>query len=117
LAWDALGSVAEVVAAVSVILTVLYLARQIRDASASNEARTYFEATESLNQHYTLIAQDGELSRIYFSGNSDPNSLTKEELSRYLIIIGGIFARYNNFHRQYQQGNLPEDMCKDRLTI
>jgi len=37
--WDAIGAVGEVVGAVAVVVTLLYVARQIRQANAQSQER------------------------------------------------------------------------------
>jgi len=107
--WESLGAVSEFVAAIAVVASLLYLAIQVRDTKNTTQSATYFQATEYVNAIFLSIAESPELSRIYFLGNADPSKLTPDELPRYMIIVGSIFARYNNYYLQHENGTLPEE--------
>ena len=107
--WEAIGVVSEVVAAIAVVASLIYLSIQVRDSKNSTIAATHYEVTEAINTAYTTIAESSDLSHIYLKGNHDPSELGREELARYMILIGGIFARYNNYYMQHERGTLSDE--------
>ena len=107
--WEAIGAVGEVIGAFGVIGSLLYLAQQIRTGRNATLSATHFQVTESLNSIFFSITQDPELSRIFRIGNKDPSELPNGDFERYLTLVGGIFARYNNYFLQYDKGTLDEE--------
>ena len=67
--WDIVSAIADAFAAIAVVISLLYLARQIRDGATSTATATHFEITQALNDTFFDIAKDPELSRIYTQGN------------------------------------------------
>ena len=56
---------AEVLAAVAVVASLLYLARQVRDGKNTTQSATHFQVTEALNSAFFSIMQDPALFKIY----------------------------------------------------
>ena len=107
--WETISAVSEFIAAIAVVASLLYLAVQVRDGKNSTISATHYQVTESINAAYSSIAENPELSRIYIQGNYDPSKLTRDELPRYMILVGGIFARYNNYYMQHEKGTLADE--------
>jgi len=84
--WEALGALAELTAAIAVILTLIYLAVQIKqsgqlveqnnkllDISIANATR------DAQNEVSRIIASDMQAAKIFWAGLSDRSALTEEE--------------------------------------
>ena len=59
--WDAIGAVGEVIGAIGVIASLLYLAKQIKEGKNSTLSATHFQVTESLNNMFFSIGDAPEL--------------------------------------------------------
>jgi hypothetical protein len=88
--WDALGAIAELVGAIAVILTLIYLAVQIKQSGKLVEQNTQMlnvsqaNATrEAMNEVSRIIAADGEAGRLYWNGLEDRNALSEEDAQRF----------------------------------
>lgn len=83
-----LGALGEVIGAVAVLLTLIYIARQLRQANLAAQTaaiQAFFSATESINRDARILPQ-GVLAR----GLSDWTSLTPNEqtvFSHYLLEV------------------------------
>ena len=78
------ATVAEIVAAVGVMISVIYLAIQIDGSNKELRAQSYNDAIANIHEPLELLVQDAELSEIIRKGNLDPDSLTDAELYRFL---------------------------------
>jgi hypothetical protein len=107
--WEVVSAISEVLAAVAVVASLLYLARQVRDGKNTTQSATHFQVTEALNSAFFSIMQDPALFKIYKQGNQDPTKLDSDELTVYMALVGGIFARYNNYYLQYSNRTLSEE--------
>jgi hypothetical protein len=93
--WDAVGAIAESLAALGVIASLMYVALQVRQNSklidqsilATRSAMVH-GISVSFSRFYELLAQDSELSDIYQRGIRG-EALTDNEVGRFesLIII------------------------------
>ena len=61
--WNAVSAIADVLAAISVILTVVYLAIQIRKNTHATHSQTYQLATSALAEMAGIIGSSKELAR------------------------------------------------------
>ncbi|RLA41663.1 MAG: hypothetical protein DRR06_15620 [Gammaproteobacteria bacterium] len=106
--WDALGALAEGLGAIAVIMSVLYLATQIR--SQTKEAR--LSATRELaietSRLLQAIALDREFSEIYQAGLYDYKNLPDNDRMR----VSYMFQVYLNLNEQQyfhtQHGSIDE---------
>jgi hypothetical protein len=89
--WEAAGAIAEGLGAIAVIMSVLYLALQIR--AQTNEAR--LSATRELAREYRIATehmfQDKELSGLHRIGIHDYKALGEDDRMRVAIMWFQIF--------------------------
>ena len=62
--WDAIGAVGEIIGAVVVIVTLLYVAKQIRQTSKSLEMAALRDTTAQWNQWSELLVTTPDLAAI-----------------------------------------------------
>ena len=107
--WDAIGAIGEVVGAAGVIITLGYLAVQIRQNTASLRAAAVQALTEASASFNDLLASDADLARIILSGAGDPDSLQLEERPRFGFALLALLRRVENIQRQTHQGRLSRE--------
>jgi len=103
--WEIIGAVAEFVGAVGVVVTLLYVARQIRAAAVEGQRSRYNELTSSVaNTGQTWAANDA-LSEIMFRGLRDPSSLEPYESFRFYSGVYGLMKTWEaTYHYSVDQG-------------
>ena len=106
--WDAVGAIAEVAGAVGVLLTLGYLAIQIRHNSASVDASTEDGVTSGFNDVNHVIAADADLTRIFMSGLQEPESLTTEDWVRFGFLFSSFVNQYNRLLVLNQKGTFAD---------
>jgi len=104
--WDAVGAVAELVGALGVIASLIYLAVQIRQNTRSSRAATFQATSSEVSRLYHTLASDSELARIFRVGLSEPQALDQDEFSRFLALFISAFKGYENIFVQYHQGTV-----------
>jgi len=58
--WDAIGAIAEVLGAVAVVVSIIYLARQVRQGVNSIENATFSETATSWREVLGLTTEHAE---------------------------------------------------------
>lgn len=107
--WEAIGALGEIVGAFAVLVSLLYLAVQIRQNTASIRSSTYQSAVASISQVSLGICTDDGSARIAHAGfTQDIAELTEQEQFRFGLILTGMFRNYENFWYQYQSGVMEE---------
>jgi hypothetical protein len=107
--WEAIGAVGEVVGATGVIVTLGYLAAQVRQNTESVRASTLEAMSEASASFQDQLASNPELARIFFAGTGDLASLTPEERLRFQFLMMAFFRRFENMHRQGSQVGVSPD--------
>ena len=114
--WDAIGAVAELLGAIGVIASLVYLAGQIRDSREQMSQNTRAVRAGAYQQlggqlHATMVQALSvpSLEGVVFRGMADPETLSEEEGARFGWWLIGVFMVYENAHYQYRMGLLDED--------
>jgi len=124
LEWTALlGNIGEFIGAVAVVVTLVYLAAQVRLSKKATEANTrqleelrrlnlvdnYMRRSERVERGYRDSALSDALSRISFKASTDPDSLDEYEIHRMREWMHAHMHRIDSQHYQYQNGLLDEE--------
>lgn len=109
--WDAIGAVGEIVGALAVLTSILYLAVQIRQNTSSIRSSSYQGAVSSISEVTLLLANNAEIARIAKIGLSeDGNDLDAEEEFRFGMLLTGIFRNYENYWFQHECGVMDDHL-------
>ncbi|MBL4709270.1 MAG: hypothetical protein JKY48_12615 [Flavobacteriales bacterium] len=106
--WEAIGAIAESLGAVGVILTLIYLATQIRQNTKSVRTAAGMDMSKQAASWIARMAVQPELSRIYNLAAQDPDSLTSAEKVRYAAYIAELFFIYEGQYEMYRQHQIEE---------
>ena len=93
--WDAIGAVAELVGAIGVIGSLVYLAAQIRQSAKAQRAATLQAVSESITQAGEELARDERLG-LFLRGMNEFSSLNDEDRFRVHLVLVGLFRRFEN---------------------
>ena len=107
--WNAVSAVASVLAAISVTLTVVYLAIQIRKNTHATHSQTYQLATSALAEMAGIIGSSKELARIFRVGMINSDKLDEDEFAQFGYLGISLFRRFENVFFQYQSRMIDED--------
>ena len=99
--WDAVGAIGEVLGSVAVLISLIYLAFQVRQTRDQTRLDSELHLTDQMALHTEKMALDPELARIIEIANTNPSELTEDERRRamwwqvsYLHMNEGPFRRY-----------------------
>ncbi len=98
--WEAIGAVGEIVGALAVIATLVYLAVQIRQNTASVKAAAMDAAVTHVSNIRQSIFENEQVAEIYVEGGRDPEKLDEAALVRYRLLIHNILMSISNIHAQ-----------------
>jgi len=103
-----LGAVGEFIGGVAVVVTLIYLAMQIRQNTSVNASlirQNFYDATQRMMLHAVESTEFMELFNRAWSTN---DSLTPTEQMQIWRHMQAIFMGYQGFFEQYKSGALPE---------
>ena len=103
--WGAIG---ELVGGVAVIVTLVYLAVQIREYRRGMSSATFHTTMQGFNQLNTMLGADPSLAEILEHGAQDPASLNPKEQSQFVCLLRSYVNIYENLYQQFLRGACPE---------
>ncbi len=113
---ETLGNLGEFLGGTAVLVSLIYLAVQIRQGNRqvehntrSLEVSTYQAITSDLNEFRALLITNTELGHIYLRGLEDPKTLNEEELFRFRGLMQTLFGNLELQHRVRLSGLLKLD--------
>jgi len=105
-----LENYAEIAGGIAVLISLIYVAIQIRQNTAVVKASNYADLSFKLSEFNKLIAKDGELADIYNRGVVSYNSLSEVEKTRFNMAIArmlqAVQAMFHLRYRGYIDGEL-----------
>ena len=109
--WEAIGAVGEVLGAAGVIITLAYLALQIRQNSEHIEHNVRSQRlAASASMHHDVMqirlafVTDPELLRIMGQGRTDPSALQPAERSRFFVMCTLLFEQLEFAFERRREG-------------
>jgi hypothetical protein len=122
--WEAIGAIAELLGAIGVITTLIYLSIQIRQNTHALDETHKLSVAQAYQhraqmQHDDLVSQRDSphlaelMSRL--EETTDLGDLSSEDVFRLNVHCQGLWARLDNVHRQGQLGLLDEDFLGERF--
>ena len=116
--WEAIGASGELLGAVVVIATLLYLARQISQANKISVSAVARELQQKYSDFYTLIVTDPNIrSLVTRLRNSDymvESEEEEEQLESFCLLLWGLWLSTGVAHAQGQiEVNMYQVYCKD----
>lgn len=105
-----LGSLGEFVAAMGTLVTLVYLAIQIRKNTAAVRANSHQAISDSFIGLNEWIARDPEVARIFRLGMSNLDNLSDDERIRFGFMLLAVLHAYETTYYQYRVGTLDEQL-------
>jgi hypothetical protein len=93
-----LGSLGEFIGGIAVVVSLIYLASQIRQNSKLLRASTASATRAQVSDVGSLMVQDPEVGRIYREGGADRSSLSEGDRTRCDAILSMEFHGLNQEH-------------------
>lgn len=109
--WEAIGAIGEVVGAIAVVLTLLYLATQLRQNTRSNQTSAIQMVSAQNAEWLSLLSQpDGAAKLFYFDAAGGLQDLSTEDSARYISLIIHMCRLYDTQYHLYRMGTIPEEL-------
>ena len=117
MSWDVWVAIAEIVGAIAVVITLLYLAHEIRQNSRSVAISALRDTTAQWNQWSEMLAGSPDLAEIVVRGNRSDQSLTESETLRYGAYVQAFFDNVESSHSLVLQHRIDKDEAVVRRIV
>jgi hypothetical protein len=114
--WEIIGSIAEMIGAIGVILSLLYVGRQLRQSNSMARSAARMAINSSLNSFATSIATSSSLSdaiskaQFHDFVRSDASDREKIQIGYSLVAL---VSQQHFIYEQWKEGVLTESEMED----
>ena len=98
-----LANIGQVIGAVAVVVSLFYVAHQIRQNTNAVRSATAQAVHEHFANWYQLVAADSELSKIVATGLRDYGSLSEEERVRFIATFMSFLSYSQNAFLKWRE--------------
>ena len=107
-----MAQVADLVSAIAIFVSLVYLAKQMRQNTSSLRAENYAHALGRVAEMQARLSADPELVRIFNAGITDPLTLRRTERVQFTWCLYEMFGSFEFMYLQSREGAMPEDVWK-----
>jgi hypothetical protein len=100
----------EFLGGIGVIVSLVYLASQIRGSTRSQRAENYGRSLEQLANMQARFATDDAFADLYNRGLMRPAELSVGERMKFTWACTEMFGYFEFMHHQHLQGDMPEEI-------
>lgn len=117
--WEALGALSELLGAAAVVLTLLYLSRQIAHQNRALETTTRDSVFRQLQEYNFVVMGDDRLGGLFQRGVSevDPKSFSEDDRARFVHAMFGFFKIYENIYFHRLERSISEEAWRQNRQI
>jgi hypothetical protein len=104
--WEAVSAIGQIVGAVGVIISVIYLALQVRSNARQTRLASMRSMSDAFNQWLQSLAENAEFGDLYYRGMRDFESIPGADLPRFSALMDHLFRIYEDMYYQKLEGHL-----------
>ena len=107
--WEAIGAIGEILGAVAVLVTLVYLASQIRQNSQQIERSATQAINSAMSQTNLFTVDSSDIADVNLRGFADLESLSEDEQIQFHTFWMTNFMAYQDGYLEFLAGRLPAD--------
>ena len=104
--WEAVSALGQIVGAIAVVISVIYLAVQVRSSARQTRLASMRSMSDAFNQWLQSLAENPQLGDLWYRGMRDFDSLQGGDLARYSALMDHQFRIYEDMYYQKVEGHL-----------
>lgn len=103
---EQLGIVAQIVGAIAIIITLIYLSIQVKDSARASRAAAVTDATTAMQAFYQELGSNPATSKLFLDGLTKPDTLSQESQYQYLMMMHSCFLGFQRSFFLAREGTL-----------
>jgi hypothetical protein len=104
------ASVAEIVGAFAVVISLLYVGVQVNDSASAVRAASANDVNVALQSWYLEIGTDQQTSELFYRALTSEEALSNEEEFQYLMMLHGAFLAFQNSYLLAEEGTIDTEL-------
>ena len=115
--WNAVSAVSDLIAAFAVVVSLIYLAIQVRSGARDLRESNRDSVFHSVKEWNFVVMSDESLAWIFQEGCRNLDSLSDKERARYLHIMYSFFKVFESIYIQLLEGSVAKDVWEYNCYI
>ena len=102
--WDAIGAIGEILGALSVLITLIYLATQVSEAKRSTRAQIENAVLTAWSEKVSVIGESKEKAILFQRGLNNYDDLESEERLMFHTILDSFVVEHQRQRNLFEEG-------------
>ena len=115
MSWDAIGAVAELIGAIAVIVSIVYLAAQVRQTRLQLQAQAEDNITSRAFEAYSPV-YEGDNAAIFRKGLETPLELNEDDAFLFKLLMDRQRGAFATIVRRAHNRSISQEMSKRLLA-
>jgi hypothetical protein len=111
-----LASVAEVIGAFAVVISLIYVGIQVNDSTRAVRSAAANDANVAMQSWYLEIGSDQQTSELVYRALTSEEPLPNEEEFQYLMMMHGVFLGFQNSYLLAEEGTIDPEL-RESITM
>ena len=107
----------ELIAAIAVVISLIFVGLQIKDNTIATEAATYQDTVAYDIEILLNMASTPEMARVFFTFRDDPESLSEDEFLQGQTLLNATVRHLENLYLQHEAGMLSDEAWATREPL
>ncbi len=108
--WDAINAVSQFVSSIAVVLSVLYLAKEVHRSTRVARVAAQDAAASAVREVTKTFMENAEMSRIWGTGLEEIQSLSREDQARFFHATHQFLKALETIHFHHINGLMDEQL-------
>ena len=117
MSWDSVSAVSEVIAAIAVVISLIYISAQVRSGAETFKTTFRDSSFSSLMEYNYAILADEDLAWIFHKGMRNLDQLSEIQLARALHVFYAFFKLWENIYLHYLAGSVDDSVWKNNSKV
>ena len=104
------ASIAEIVGAFAVVISLIYVGAQVNDSAAAVRAAAANDVNVALQSWYLEIGTNQQTSELFYEALTSEVALSNEKEFQYLMMLHGAFLAFQNSYLQAEEGTIDYEL-------
>lgn len=110
--WDAINAISQFVSSIAVVLSVLYLAKEVRRSTRVAKVAAQDAAASAVRDVTNTFMESADMSRIWGAGLEDIKTLSREEQARFFHATHQFLKALETIHFHHVNGLMDEQLWR-----
>ncbi len=111
-----LASIAEIIGAFAVVISLIYVGVQVNDSAGAVRSASANDANVALQNWYLQIGSNQQTSELFYEALTSEEALSNQQEFQFLMMFHGIFLAFQNSYLLAEEGTIDVKL-RDALTV